>query len=154
MAEAIASVTRTHTGDVVAQLDAISAWVPNRMCLYCTDPPYYDNIGYADLSDFFYVWLRRSLLAAFTLTFSAHCLFQRRRNLLPLLIDLMEARDKRKQFFEDGFGKAFAQMRSAQNSEYPLTVFYAFKQSESDDDEGDEHSAVASTGWETMLEGL
>ncbi|HEX5415669.1 MAG TPA: hypothetical protein VFZ25_08375, partial [Chloroflexota bacterium] len=62
--------------------------------------------------------------------------------------------DKARTFFEEGLGRAFGQIRAAQAVNYPFSVFYAFKQSESDDDENDAGDTVASTGWETMLEGL
>jgi putative DNA methylase len=63
-------------------------------------------------------------------------------------------KEKAQDFFEQGFGKAFERMRAYQHQDFPLTVFYAFKQSEGDDEDGADGDAVASTGWETMLEGL
>ncbi len=122
--------------------------------LISTDPPYYDNVSYADLSDFFYVWLRRSLSSIYPNLFSTM--------LVPKAQELVATRyrfdgDKRKaqEFFETGLGKAFEKIRTIQHSEYPLTVYYAFKQAESNDDESNDASVgVASTGWETMLEGL
>ncbi len=113
--------------------------------LHCTDPPYYDNIGYADLSDFFYVWLRRALKDVYPSLFSTM--------LTPKEPELIATpyRDRGKDprtFFEEGLRKAFANMARHQADGIPLTVFYAFKQSESDE-EGE-----ASTGWETMLQGL
>ena len=113
-----------------------------------TDPPYYDNVPYADLADFFYVWLRRSL-----------------RDVYPDLLGTMltpkqqelvadpfryGGRAQAEQHFEEGFVRTFAAIRSRHPDNVPMTVFYAFKQAETDgDDEG-----VASTGWETMLAGL
>ncbi|MFE5372945.1 DUF1156 domain-containing protein [Streptomyces mirabilis] len=111
-----------------------------------TDPPYYDNIGYADLSDFFYVWLRRSF-----------------RNILPSLFgtllvpkgDELVADPNRhggkggaEVFFETGFNRVFANARLSASPEYPIAVFYAFKQAEL------ENEGVASTGWSTFLEGM
>ncbi|MDD0856753.1 hypothetical protein NHF46_00940 [Arthrobacter alpinus] len=111
-----------------------------------TDPPYYDNIGYSDLSDFFYVWLRRSL-----------------RNTYPDLLSTMlvpkgeelvanpyrhGGKEGAKSFFENGFREVFGRARASASSEFPITVYYAFKQSES------EVSGEASTGWETLLEGM
>jgi putative DNA methylase len=130
--------------------------------LISTDPPYYDNIGYADLSDFFYVWLRRSLLKIYPQIFST-LLVPKAQELIAAPYRFDGDRSKAQQFFEGGLEQAFAQMRKAQNPVYPLTVYYAFKQAESDADEDDsaEESsnggvtkATASTGWETMLEGL
>ena len=135
----------------VRQLDAATA-LPYDRVVFCTDPPYYGNISYADLSDFFYVWLRRSL-----------------GDIRPDLFGTIETpkaseivaapyrfdgdADKAKEFFEDALGEAFNQMRALQHNDYPLTVFYAFKQAETGGaDDGDPD--VVSTGWETMLEGL
>ena len=130
--------------------------------LISTDPPYYDNISYADLSDFFYVWLRRSLHAVYPDLF--------RTMLVPKVQELIATpyrfegnKSKAQEFFETGLGQAFERMRPLQHPDYPLTVYYAFKQAESEaeEDEGGEASsngniikAIASTGWETMLEGL
>ena len=99
--------------------------------LISTDPPYYDNIGYADLSDFFYVWLRRSLHNIYPDLFSTMLVPKRKSWLLPL-IALVVAKTEAQEFFETGLAKVFEHMRSIQNPEYPLTVYYAFKQSESD----------------------
>ncbi len=111
-----------------------------------TDPPYYDNIGYSDLSDFFYVWLRRSLRSVHPDLFSTM--------LVPKAQELVanpyrhEGRDGARRFFEEGFRSVFAHARETASSDYPITVYYAFKQSEADEG-GD-----ASTGWETLLEGM
>jgi putative DNA methylase len=127
----------------------------NLSLLISTDPPYYDNIGYADLSDFFYVWMRRALSKVYPDLFATL--------LVPKALELVATpyrfggdKQKAQVFFEEGLGNAFAQMKKAQHSDFPLTVYYAFKQSESDEgDEGEGESLVtASTGWETMLEGL
>jgi putative DNA methylase len=118
--------------------------------LISTDPPYYDNIGYADLSDFFYVWLRRSLHAIHPDLF--------RTVLTPKTEELIATPyrfggDKRKaeSHFETGLGRAFGRLREVTGQDLPVTIYYAFKQAESD---GEADGTVASTGWETMLEGL
>ncbi|MHB1717931.1 MAG: DUF1156 domain-containing protein [Acidimicrobiales bacterium] len=112
-----------------------------------TDPPYYDNVGYADLSDFFYVWLRRSLAPTYPDLFST-MLTPKSAELVadPFRSDGDKARSE--QLFEEGFERVFTNLSKAADPSYPLTVFYAFKQSEHDE------SGVASTGWETMLAGL
>jgi putative DNA methylase len=143
----------------VKQLDAAAA-VKGAPCPFvCTDPPYYDNIGYADLSDFFYVWLRRAIGRIYPSLFATL--------LTPKAQELIAAphrhggnKDKARKFFEEGLGRAFRQIHDTGNREYPIPVFYAFKQSESDDDDDEldddvsTNATVASTGWETMLEGL
>ncbi len=111
-----------------------------------TDPPYYDNIGYSDLSDYFYVWLRRSLRPIHSNLFSTV--------LVPKNEELVANPHRHggkagaHQFFEDGFREVFRHTRGTAMSYYPITVYYAFKQSESTD------VGEVSTGWETLLEGM
>jgi putative DNA methylase len=111
-----------------------------------TDPPYYDNIGYSDLSDFFYVWLRRSLRAVYPDLLSTM--------LVPKAEELVanpyrhNGADGAKDFFESGFRRVFGRIRQAARADLPMTVYYAFKQSEADP------SGQSSTGWETLLEGM
>src|SRR6266496_2634363 len=157
----VLSVSKRTSG-FVSQRDAATATVDlMNPVVVSTDPPYYDNIGYADLSDFFYVWLRRSLSGIYPELFGTM--------LVPKAQELIAAPyrsggNKRhaQEFFETGLGKAFEHMRTIQHQDYPLTVYYAFKQSESEVEEDVEDKIkknsnskmTASTGWETMLEGL
>ena len=114
--------------------------------LLSTDPPYYDNIGYSDLSDFFYVWLRRTLRDVHPDLLSTM--------LVPKAEELVAnpnrhgGKDGAKAFFEAGFRSVFARARESASAEFPITVYYAYKQAESDVD------GSASTGWETLLEGM
>jgi putative DNA methylase len=123
--------------------------------MVCTDPPYYDNIGYADLSDFFYVWLRRSL-ATIHPELMATLLTPKSSELIATPYRHGGNKLAADDYFEKGLEKSFRSMCETQDSDFPLTLFYAFKQSE--EDESPERSkgsgAVVSTGWETMLEGL
>lgn len=135
-----------HPVAFVSQLDAQSAGLP-KGGLVATDPPYYDNISYADLSDFFYVWLRRSLLSVFDSLFST-LLTPKTQELVATPYRFNGDADAANNFFEQGFKTVFAKYC---DTRYPLPIFYAFKQSE--EDEG-ESSSVISTGWETMLEGI
>ena len=136
------------------QLDATQLPVTRGSFLFSTDPPYYDNIGYADLSDFFYVWLRRCLSKIYPQLF-ATILVPKKQELVAAPERFEGNRANAQQFFEEGFVRAFGSMRAAQHKDYPLTVYYAFKQAETDDDEeSGDTAAIASTGWETMLEGL
>jgi putative DNA methylase len=138
----------------VSQIDATAVVGPGRPALFSTDPPYYDNIGYADLSDFFYVWMRRNLAAIYPEVFGT-LLVPKKQELIADPYRFEASRSAAQAFFEEGFGKAFGRIRTAQNAEFPLTVYYAFKQSESDAETEDRDTAGhASTGWETMLEGL
>jgi putative DNA methylase len=137
------------------QLDATSSVNGVERPLVSTDPPYYDNIGYADLSDFFYVWLRRSIGKVYPDLFST-LVTPKSQELVATPYRFDGSKEKAERFFEEGLGRALERLRGAQNPDYPLTLFYAFKQAESEDDEenGDGKPVVSSTGWETMLEGL
>lgn len=130
---------------VVEQRDAADA--PRPGLVMATDPPYYDNIAYADVADFFYVWLRRSLGRVMPALF-ATLLTPKREELVATPYRFGGDRRKAKDFFEAGFVSCFKKARTAHDQATPMTVFYAFKQAEG---EGD---VKASTGWETLLEGL
>lgn len=124
--------------------------------LISTDPPYYDNIGYADLSDFFYVWLRRSLKSVYLELFST-LQVPKSQELVASSYRFNSNRQLARQFFEDGLHKAFLRIRENQHPAHILTIYYAFKQLESEEKENPNHnenSSIYSTGWETMLEGL
>jgi len=128
----------------------------NGNCLFSTDPPYFDNIGYADLSDFFYVWLRRSVGGAYPKLFRT-VVTPKAEELIATPYRHGGSKEAATRFFEDGLRRAFARIRRQCLPDYPVTVYYAFKQSESeepDEDEGEEGAPTASTGWETMLQGL
>ena len=114
--------------------------------LLSTDPPYYDNIGYSDLSDFFYVWLRRSLRSIYPELLSTL--------LVPKAEELVAntyrhgGADGAREFFEGGFRDVFRRARESALPGFPITVYYAFKQSDTTDD------GVTSSGWETLLDGM
>ncbi|MDP9477084.1 MAG: DUF1156 domain-containing protein [Actinomycetota bacterium] len=134
------------------QLDVTAPVGSGTRPLISTDPPYYDNIGYADLSDFFYVWLRRSLKSLYPDIFST-MLVPKSRELIATPFRFDGSRQKARKFFEEGLGIAFNRMQATANPEYPLTIYYAFKQSESESNVNGPMS-ISSTGWETMLKGL
>lgn len=120
-----------------------------------TDPPYYDNIGYADLSDYFYIWLRRSLKKVYPKLFST-MLVPKTEELVATPYRFEGNYEKARDFFEYGMLKAFSKMYETASRNYPVTVYYAFKQSENNDEvtNNSNGSKVASTGWETMLSAL
>lgn len=137
---------------VVTQCDAVLASFSG--LVLCTDPPYYDNIGYADLSDFFYVWLRRSLRTVYP-ELLATMLTPKAAELVATPYRFDGSKEKAEAHFEAGFSEVFARVAAEADPSVPMTVFYAFKQSESDDDGTETSSiAVASKGWEKMLTGL
>ena len=111
-----------------------------------TDPPYYDNIGYADLSDFFYVWMRRSLRSIYPRLFSTLA--------VPKAEELVATpyrhgtKEKAETFFLDGMTRAIRNLAEQSHSCFPVTIYYAFKQSDT------KEAGTASTGWETFLEAV
>jgi putative DNA methylase len=115
--------------------------------LVSTDPPYYDNVGYADLSDVCYTWLRTALQPIFPQLFGT-VLTPKTSELVADPARTAGNREKADQLFEEGFAQAFTRLRSCAHPDFPIAVFYAFKQSESSD------AGIVSTGWETMLGGL
>ncbi len=112
-----------------------------------TDPPYYDNIGYADLSDYFYVWLRRTLHSTYPELFATVA--------TPKAAELIASRyrhgskQQAEVFFLEGMTRTLRNVSRQVHPEFPVTIYYAFKQSEKRYDGGD-----VSTGWQTFLEAL
>uniref|UniRef100_B8HUC1 DUF1156 domain-containing protein n=1 Tax=Cyanothece sp. (strain PCC 7425 / ATCC 29141) TaxID=395961 RepID=B8HUC1_CYAP4 len=138
----------------VRQFNAMNIKEQNDKIVISTDPPYFDNVGYSDLSDYFYVWLRRSLCEVYKDLFVT-LLTPKNEELIAASHRFNGSRKKAQQFFEEGLRKVFIGMRETVHSDYPLAVYYAFKQTEKDNTEGKSNSAaISSTGWETMLEGL
>ncbi len=124
----------THQADVCTTPHAQDAPV------IITDPPYYDNISYADLSDFFYVWLRPFLRNTYPELFAGMTTPKAEE------ITAIPRFENPKQHFEDLLSASFRQMRRYCSDEYPTSIFYAYKQQEK------EQGGKTSTGWETMLE--
>lgn len=112
-----------------------------------TDPPYYDNIGYADLSDFFYVWLRRSMKQVYPNLFATVAVPKAEE--LVATPYLHGSREEAETFFLEGMTQAMHRLAEQSHPAFPVTIYYAFKQSESDSDDG-----TASTGWETFLDAV
>jgi putative DNA methylase len=109
-----------------------------------TDPPYFDNIGYADLSDFFYVWLRRSLKSEFPDLFSTVAVPKSEE--LVATPSRHGSKAKAEAFFLEGMTKAMRQIAEQSRQSFPVTIYYAYKQAESVEDGG-----TANTGWDTFL---
>ncbi|MEN4448670.1 DUF1156 domain-containing protein [Mycobacterium sp. SM3041] len=143
MGEALDRLAPGSTGDAT---QASASERPFDGVLISTDPPYYDNIGYSDLSDFFYVWLRRALRSIHPDLLSTM--------LVPKAEELVAnpyrhgGKEGAHEFFEDGFREVFRRARESALPDYPITVYYAFKQSETTD------AGETSSGWETLLEGM
>nr|MDJ0574204.1 hypothetical protein [Xenococcaceae cyanobacterium MO_234.B1] len=150
----VVAISSCNAKGVVKQIDATTSKIYRESIVVSTDPPYYDNIGYADLSDYFYVWLRRSLGSIYPKLFSTIIVPEKERELVATPYRFGGNKQKAKEFFETGLNKAFERMRKMADKNYPLTIYYAFKQTESDKNSKTASSTTASTGWETMLEGL
>ena len=111
-----------------------------------TDPPYYDNIGYSDLSDMFYVWLRKCIKDIFPQIFSTV--------VVPKTDELIatpfrhDSKVAAEMFFMDGMTKAMHNLAEQAHPAFPVTIYYAFKQSDT------VNNATSSTGWETFLEAV
>lgn len=127
----------------VSQFDAQSD-CGLRNIMVSTDPPYYDNIGYADLSDFFYVWMRQSLRDTYPKLFNT-MLVPKAEELIATPYRHDGSTEAAKGFFEDGMLSACRQIYLYAREDIPVTIYYAYKQSDSDD------NGTASSGWETML---
>lgn len=164
--EAIGAKTQGHARPI----DAASPWDGLKDVLVSTDPPYYDNIGYAALSDFFYVWLRRTIGDLYPDLF-ATILVPKEPELVAAPERFGGDKRKAKEHFEQGFRRAFAVLREKMDQRFPLTVYYAFKQddeaSSADEEAGSAGDSPAeeglqdtrapvdrTTGWETMLTAL
>lgn len=160
-----ANVLSSSSGSFVSQLKYIGEAIESAPCaargivtqisasrrdysnlVISTDPPYYDNIGYSDLSDFFYVWLRRSLRGIHPKVVGTM--------LTPKAEELVanpyrhDGKEGAARFFVEGFNSVFARIRQGALPSVPLTVYYAYKQQDADAE------GTTSTGWHTLLDGL
>jgi putative DNA methylase len=128
------------------QANASELFDATQQCFVSTDPPYYDNIGYADLSDFFYVWLRRSLRSVFPELLATIA--------VPKAEELVATpyrhgtKEKAEKFFLNGMTRAMKNLALEAHPAAPITIYYAFKQSEL------EEEGTNSTGWETFLDAV
>lgn len=126
-------------------LDAAAQLLPHKAVI-STDPPYYDNIGYADLADYFYVWQRRNLRNVFPDLYGTMS--------VPKMEELVAnpirqgGKEASEEFFLAGMTKAMHNMATQGNKDYPSAIYYAFKQAEST------NVGTSSTGWATFLEAV
>ena len=144
ISEAVSSL-RTETVAQIFDTD-ICGQMNVKRAVVATDPPYYDNIGYADLSDFFYVWQRRTVGAVWPELF--------RRVLVPKDKELVATpyrhggKDAAEQFFMAGMGQGLSNMRATGANNFPVTIYYAFKQAEV------VKEGLTSPGWATFLQAV
>ncbi len=143
--EALSGASAAGIGSV-SQITAQENNYPVKSGLISTDPPYYDNIGYADLSDYFYIWHRRMLSTVWPELY--------RRLMVPKNVELVATpyrhggREVAEAFFMNGMGEALTAMRKAATDGEPLAIYYAFKQSEVAED------GVTSAGWASFLQAI
>ena len=136
----------TDAPAAVIQQNAAGSTLLLSNAIVATDPPYYDNIGYADLSDFFYVWHRKTLQTVWPDLF--------RRVLVPKNEELVATpyrhggKGAAEQFFMDGMGNALVNMHRCGDDDFPVTIYYAFKQAEVAEE------GLTSPGWATFLQGV
>ena len=114
-----------------------------------TDPPYYDNIGYADLSDFFYVWMRQNLKTHFPDLFKT-MLVPKAEELIATPYRHEGSVKRAQEFFENGMLHTCKKIYKYANKDIPVTIYYAYKQSDTDSIK----NQTSSTGWETMLNAI
>jgi putative DNA methylase len=153
--KAIHSFSTYRPGHALQQ-DAQTAWVSEGSSdggesfkfprIVSTDPPYYDNIGYADLSDFFYVWLRKSLRSVFPGLYSTIAVPKAEE--LVAISHRHGGKEAAEAFFLSGMTDAMQRLANQAHPAFPVTIYYAFKQSET------KEGTTSSTGWETFLEAV
>jgi putative DNA methylase len=154
------------TGNWIAMIDWVAKVICNLPALKCgfslqanassqqisegkiisTDPPYYDNIAYADLSDFFYIWIRKIAKHQYPELFTT--LAVPKTDEIVAIAYRHENKHTAENFFLDKMKEAMHQISTQANNSYPISIYYAFKQTENDD------SGSSSTGWETFLEAV
>jgi putative DNA methylase len=144
MARAIESLGKWSPG-AAWQANAMESSAMPPQSIHSTDPPYYDNISYAEISDYFYCWIRRAV-GQYYPEFMATLLVPKGEELVAIPIRHGGKREA-EEFFLSGMTTALMNLANASHVAFPVSVYYAFKQSETD-----EHDGTSSTGWETFLE--
>ena len=145
VADSLTGLPNRTISSSVYQQSAEQATEP-KIAIVSTDPPYYDNIGYADLSDFFYVWLRASQKAQFPKLFAT--LVVPKTEELVAIPSRHGGKLKAERFFLSGMTQVIRRITTQSHPAFPVTIYYAFKQSDTQDAE------TGNTGWETFLDAL
>lgn len=155
MARSLDSPLMSHKRDQLAkvsQANAATREYPENVVV-CTDPPYFDNISYADLADFFYVWLRQSLGSVHPDLFQT-LLTPKSEELVAMPHRFDDDQSQADAHFESGFRSVFAQIQARHHKEIPMAVFYAYKQEDSEGPDDGGGSGAGATGWEKLLQGM
>lgn len=143
-AKSFERVSLTSTG-VAVQADARSQFISKHKVI-STDPPYYDNVPYSNLSDFFYIWLRRNLRGVFPDLFST--LVVPRAEELVATASRHGGKSEAEKYFVNGMTETMRNLAEHAHPSCPVTIYYAFKQSETS------NTGTASSGWETFLDAV
>jgi putative DNA methylase len=159
MAESVSSILTDYSK--VGQVFQKSAEVSDpslKKLLVSTDPPYYNNIPYADLMDFFYVWLKKNLEPYYP-ELTKTLLTPKAEELVANEFRFGGDKEKAKEHFEGGFKRAFTVLKNAMDNRFPMTIYYAFKQEEEEETDETEDGTTTNqisltTGWETILEAV
>ncbi len=148
------AVIGTESVGRVDHTDAQESARRSRNVIVSTDPPYYNNVDYSDLSDFFYIWLRRCLIEIYPSLFST-VLTPKSQELVASPYRFSGNKRAARDHFEGGFREVFVGLKDHLDYRFPMTVYYAFKQADEDvDNDGVESATDLTTGWETLLEAL
>ena len=141
---AVADLPASSPGSIRQVSASDVTYSPNTVI--STDPPYYDNIGYADLSDFFFCWMKPLIRPVYPDLFGV--LTTPKSEELVATPYRHGGKEAAESFFLDGMSKAIAGMARRTSPDYPATIYYAFKQSEI------AQEGVSSTGWATFLQAV
>ncbi|MBE3095473.1 MAG: DUF1156 domain-containing protein [Actinobacteria bacterium] len=136
----------------IQNLDSSVTLGDNSEIIVSTDPPYYDNICYGDLSDFFYIWLRRILGPLYPDLFGT-LLTPKNEEITAMSYRFNGDKQKARENFTIKLEKSFKIIKEQLSNDYPMTIYYAFKQQEIQDNE-DSEITISSTGWESILQSL
>jgi len=140
---------------IVKQKNAEESDTELKNILVSTDPPYYNNIPYADLMDFFYVWMKKNLEPYFP-DITKTLLTPKNEELVANEFRFDGDKQKAKEHFENGFITTFNVLKESMDERFPMTIYYAFKQEEDENvsTDGVKPLITLSTGWETILEAV
>ncbi len=146
VAKSVESLPATREG-IVRQMDARAFVGDNSNLVISTDPPYYNNIGYSDISNFFYVWLKRNLSEIWP----SECSTLLTPKIDELISDPSRHKNKAEadDYFESGMAEFMGEVVEGQCAELPATIYYAYKATETTEDGG-----LRSTGWDTFLQAV
>jgi putative DNA methylase len=158
VSKVLEQMTPAYSSGLASQADAAKEFVDVDFPVISTDPPYYGNVSYSELSDFLYVWLRRSTGNIYPNLFNT-TLTPKSAEIVATPFRFDGDRQKAEKYFLLNLGRSFELMAQNSNHDFPISVYYAYKQTEDTVEDielenGETELGAVSTGWETMLQGL